>query len=53
MLINNVYKENEVNSKLAIRRIKPYLNKDMVLLFYNSYIFPIYDYGLNYGEMQV
>ena len=36
----------KLKSKLALlRRIKPFLNKDMRLLFYNGYVMPIFDYG--------
>lgn len=38
---------NKVNNKLALlRRIKPFLNQEMRLLFYNAYIQPIYDFGI-------
>ena len=39
-----VYKK--LNSKLALfRRIKPYLNEDMRIAFYNAYILPVFDYA--------
>ena len=42
--IKKVY--NNLNCKLALfRRINPFLNKEMRVLFHNSYILPILDYG--------
>ena len=43
--VNNIYKKL-TNKLLLLRRIKPYITLEMRKLYYNSYIFPIIDYGI-------